>query len=210
MSSRRNQLSLLAAAFALTLSGCGGGGGSIGSVVDPGPIALVGVSSNHGLAPLAPEEYPDLPVQQPVHGMQAPIIDLDGILHVGADVAPPAAQLATGGDYNGIAISFGRVQDGVGADRVFEYLEEHINVGEYKNTPGLEGYSTPPVVWIAEGTDEEFTEYVVHAVQLINAALPYEKRIVLNTMPAPPLAASKIFPTDRFLSTSRRGWTGTR
>ena len=138
---------------------------------------------------IPPEEYPDLPVQQPLHAMQAPIVNLDGTLHVGADVAPPAAQLAAGGDYNGIAVSFGRVQDGVGADRVFEFLQEYMDLGEFKNTPGLEGYSAPPVVRIATGTDEEFTEYVVRAIQLVNAALPYDKRLVLSATPAPPLTA---------------------
>ena len=173
----------------VTLSCPAGGEACAMTVATDGMVTYARTGGMPAFMLLTPEEYPDLPVQQPVHAMQAPIIDLDGTLHVGADVAPPAAQLAAGGDYNGIAVSFDRVQDGVGENRVFEYLQEHMNLGELKNTPGLEGYSAPPVVRIAAGTDEEFTEYVVRAIQLVNAALPYDKRVVLSTIPAPPLTA---------------------
>ena len=136
-----------------------------------------------------PEEFPELPLQQPVRRAQAPIVDLEGVLHVGANVAPPADQLAAGGAYNGVTVSSGRVLDGVGADRVIEYLEQYVNLGEYKNTVGLETFSTRPVVRLADGTSDEFAEYATRAVQLINAALPYEKRIVFSRDSAPPLAA---------------------
>ena len=131
---------------------------------------------------------------RPVRGTQAPFVGLDDTLHVGADVAPPASQLAADGDRNGIAVSSGWVQDGVGVDRVFEYLQEHMNLGEFKNAIGLEGYSEPPVVRISEGTNEAFTQYVVRAVQLINAALPYDKRVVLSTISAPALSAIEDVP----------------
>ena len=104
-------------------------------------------------------------------------------------VSPPADQLAAGGAYNGVTVSSGRVLDGVGADRVIEYLEQYVNLGEYKNTVGLETFSTRPVVRLADGTSDEFAEYATRAVQLINAALPYEKRIVFSRDSAPPLAA---------------------
>ena len=125
---------------------------------------------------VAPEELPELEVQQPRHATLSRVVALEGALHVGADVAPPAGQLAAGGDYHGVAVSSGTVRDGVGAARVLEYLAEHVNTDEYKDNPGLEGYSAPPVVRVAEGTDEEFAEYVVRAVRLVNAALPPERR----------------------------------
>ena len=173
----------------VTLSCPAGGEACVMTVATDGMVTYARTGGMPTFALLAPQEYPELPVQQPVHAVQAPIIDLDGTLHIGADVAPPASQLTAGSDYNGIAVSSGRVQDGVGADRVFEYLQEFMSLGEYKETVGLEGYSAPPVVRIAEGTGEEFTEYVVRAIQLVNAALPYDKRVVLSTIPAPPLAA---------------------
>ena len=145
-----------------------------------------------------PEEFPELPLQQPVHGAQAPIVDLDGILHIGANVAPPAGELTAGGTYNGVGVSSGRVQDGVGADRVIDFLEPHVGGGESaaghgftltRPTPGLVTFPDRPTVRLAAGTSAEFAAYAVRAVQLINAALPYEKRMVLDTNPAPPLAA---------------------
>ncbi len=164
------------------------------TVAADGTVAYAPSGGTPTFTLIPPEEFPELPVWQPVHGAQAPIIDFDGTLHVGPDVAPPSEELATAGNYNGIAVSSGYVQDGVGADRVFEYLQEHMELGEYKNTPGLEGYAQPPVVRVAEGTDEEFIEYVVRAVQLLNAALPHDKRIVLSTDPAPPLTAIEDVP----------------
>ena len=156
-----------------------------------------------------PEEFPELPLQQPVRRAQAPIVDLEGVLHVGANVAPPADQLAAGGAYNGVTVSSGRVLDGVGADRVIEYLEQYVNLGEYKNTVGLETFSTRPVVRLADGTSDEFAEYATRAVQLINAALPYEKRIVFSRDSAPPLAAIADVPDGDILSTLPRTKTGT-
>ena len=69
-----------------------------------------------------------------------------------------------------------------------------MSPGKDKINPGLEGYAAAPVVRLAEGTDEEFTEYVVRAIQLVNAALPHDQRIVLSTNPAPPLADVKDVP----------------
>ena len=150
-----------------------------------------------------PEEFPELPLQQPVHGAQAPIVDLEGVLHVGANVAPPANQLAAGGAYNGVTVSSGRVRDGVGADRVIEFLEKHVSGGQSQAgggftfgsvTTGLPAFADRPTIRLAEGTSEEFAEYVVRAVQLINAALPHEKRILFSKDPAPALAAIEDVP----------------
>ena len=163
-------------------------------------VAADGTASYHRTGGLpnfmlvSPEEFPELGVQQPSHAMLSPIVDLEGTLHVGADVAPPAAELAAGGDYNAVAVSSGLVQDGAGAARVLEYLKEHVSPGKDKINPGLEGYAAAPVVRLAEGTDEAFTEYVVRAIQLVNAALPHDQRIVLSTNPAPPLADLKDVP----------------
>ena len=163
-------------------------------------VAADGTASYHrtGSMPnfmlVSPEEFPELGVQRPRHAMLSPIVDLEGTLHVGADVAPPAGELAAGGDYNGVAVSSGLVQDGAGAARVLEYLKEHVSPGKDKINPGLEGYAAAPVVRLAEGTDEEFTEYVVRAIQLVNAALPRDRRIELSTNPAPPLADMRDVP----------------
>ena len=123
------------------------------------------------------------------HFTQAPIVDHDVTLHVGAGIAPPGDQLAEASMHNGVAVSHGIVRDGVGADEVFAYLSRQVNAGEFKTTQGLETFSVQPTVRLAEGTNDEFVGLTVRAVQLINAALPYNKRIVLSSDLATPLAA---------------------
>ena len=120
----------------------------------------------------------------------APVVELDGAVHVGADVAPPAAQLAAGGTRNGVSVSTGRVQDGVGSEDILAYLREHVS----KTRPGLETFAVRPVVRVAEGTGAEFVEYTKRAVQLINTALPYEKRILFSRNPAPALSVYQDVP----------------
>ena len=120
----------------------------------------------------------------------APVVELDGAVHVGAGVAPPAGQLAAGGTRNGVAVSTGRVQDGVGSEDLLAYLREHVS----KTRPGLETFAVRPVVRVAEGTGAEFVEYTKRAVQLINTALPYEQRILFSRNPAPALSVYQDVP----------------
>ena len=180
----------------LFLTACfGGGGGSSGSV----PVFM----PEHLEVPAPPEAFPELPLQQPAHAAQAPIVDLQGILHVGANVAPPSDQLTKGGTYSGIAVSSGLVRDGEGAYRVLEYLNKTVDSGLSRSgeeftferyTVGLATFPNRPTLRLAEGTNDEFASYAVRAVQLINAALPHEKRIVFGSETAPPLAAIKDIP----------------
>ena len=150
-----------------------------------------------------PENFPALPPQHAVDAAQAPIVDLEGTLHVGSDVAPPANQLTAMGTYDGVAVSSGRVQDGEGVDRVLEFLETHVGGGPSmageaftfeRGITGLSTFQDRPIVRLAEGTSDEFAAYAVRAVQLINTALPYEERIIFSSDPAPPLAAIEDVP----------------
>ena len=118
-----------------------------------------------------------------------PTVDLDGILYVGAAVAPEPDALASAHERNGVAVSSGEVQDGESAERVVEYLTQQIDDDYGSRTPGLPTLSEPPVVRLAEGTSEELAAWVEHTVRLINTALPAGKRIVLSAEPAPPLTA---------------------
>ena len=167
-----------------------------------------------------PEELPELPRQRPAHAAQAPIVDLGGILHAGANVAPPADHLTAVGTYDGVAVSSGRVQDGEGVDRVLEFLETHVGGGPsmageaFTFERGITGLSTfwePPIVRLAEGTSDEFAAYAVRAVQFINIALPYEQRIVFSDDPAPPLAAIEEVPDGEIFvdfAPTRDHWNG--
>ena len=123
----------------------------------------------------------------------APTVELDGVRHVGAGVAPPADGLTAGGTRHGVSVSTGRVQDGVGADQVVAFLREHVS----KSSPGLETFSVRPVVRVSQGTGAEFIEYTERAVQLINTALPYEKRVLFSTNPAPPFTVIDDVPDDQ-------------
>ena len=119
----------------------------------------------------------------------APTVALDGGLHVGADVAP-AGQLAAAGTRHGVSVSTGRVRDGVGARQVVRYLREHVS----DNRPGLDAFAVRPVVRVAEGTGDELVEFTERAVQLINAALPYDKRVLFSSEPAPSLTVIQDVP----------------
>ena len=140
-----------------------------------------------------------------------PVVNVGGALHVGADAAPAPDQLATGRDYGGVAVSYGRVHDGAGAERVIEYLKQHIDAqGRYgATTPGLPTFPDLPTVRMAEGTREEYAAYVEQAVQLINTALPYDKRIQFNSEPASPLTAIEDVPDGQIFidfAPSADGW----
>ena len=169
-----------------------------------------------------PQELPELPLQRPPDAAQAPIVDPivepDGNLHVGADVTPPSPDLAAIETHGGVAISAGRVQDGAGAVRVLEFLETHIAAGpslagdEFTFERGLTGLSTfvdPPTVRLAEGTSDAYAAYAVRAVQLINTALPYDKRILFSNDPAPALAAIEDVPDGEIIvefAPTREDW----
>jgi len=144
--------------------GCGGGGGG-GSTMPRRPAIL-----------------PELPLQTPVHAPQAPVVDFDGSLHIGPDVAPPRDRLVETGARNGVSVSSGRVRDGAGTRAVIDYLHPRTTEG---SAVGLRTFQEPPVVSVAVGTSGRFTDNAVRAVQIINAALPYDKRLSFSIVPAP-------------------------
>ena len=68
-------------------------------------------------------KHPDLPLQSPRHASQAPIIDLDGVMHVGAAVAVPDAQVPPIASHGDTTLFYGFVRDGVGAAEIIAYLQ---------------------------------------------------------------------------------------
>ena len=172
---RGTTLLIAAVLLALPLSGCGGSASAPDS-------ALPKIDS------------PEDSLALNLYGTPAPVVDLGDILHVGADVAPPARGLVAAGMHDEVAVSSGRVRDGVGAADVLAYLNQIMNPGEYKVAAGLETFSAPPTVRVAADTNARFLEYALGAVRLINAALPQGKRILFSRDPAPPLAAIEDVP----------------
>ena len=155
------------------VSGCGGSGTS-------------GISTLR----LLPEHYPDLPRQQPLYAAQAPIVKLDGSLHIGADVAPLASELSVAVEHNGIDVSYGSVQDGQAASEIIEFLNQFISV-QY---PHLETFADQPTLRFSQGTSDEYIDYTVRAVQLINSTLPNDKRILISSNFAPALTSVNNVP----------------
>ena len=140
-----------------------------------------------------------------------PVVDLDDALHVGADAAAPLDSLASGDDYGGVAVSSGEVRDGESAERVIEYLRRQIDDGggSGRRTPGLPTLREPPTLHLAPGTSDAFAAYVERTVQLINTALPAERRIALSPEPAPPLTGLADVPEGRIFidfAPSRDDW----
>lgn len=129
----------------------------------------------------APEVMDDVPapaVSSPLlDPPPAPVVAYEGRLHVGAGVAPDTGQLAAIGMHDTAAVSYGWLQDGVGAGEVIAYLREHADVGEFKPDAGLLTFPTPPTVRLAEGTTDAMADLVMQAVRLLNANLPHDRRI---------------------------------
>ena len=145
--------------------------------------------------PIPPEGFPAIPLPLATEAAQAPVLEFDfgTTLHVGSNVDPRDHSLTTGVDRNGVSVSYGTVQDGIGADKVLGFMNQHVGLQDkiahtgVGGAPGLETFSEPPTIRLAEGTSDLYARHTAHAVQLINSALPYEKRITLGT---------KTLPTD--------------
>ena len=151
--------------------GCGGGGGG-------------------GVPPIERNAFVvgDLPLQTPVHGRNAPIIDFDGSLRVGAGVAPELSQLEKTGEHGEVSISSGSVRDGAGRAAVVEFMKQFIH-------SGLPTYPSPPIVRVARGTNPKDMNNTVRAVQIINAYLPYDDRLSFSNIPSPPGVATYEVPS---------------
>ena len=153
-----------------------------------GAATYIGDGGIPGFTLIPPEEYPDIPLPRPNEAAQAPVLDFGDVLHVGADVAPRADELTTGVDRNGVRVSYGEVQDGIGAERVLEFTKQHagrLGNPDWNGPIGLATFPEPPTIRLAEGTSDSYARYTSRAVQLINSALPYEKRITISPQRLP-------------------------
>ena len=122
------------------------------------------------------------------HFTQAPIVDLDDALHVGADVALSAGDVPSRGKHGEISVSYGLARDGVGADEVITYLSADAQLKVHELYP--EGFlyrfgAEPPTVRVAEGATPEMISETERAVQLINAALPHDWQLQFSDDPGP-------------------------
>ena len=143
-------------------------------------------------------DIPDLPLQTPLHALQTTI-------HVGADVAAPADALQQAALHGETRVSYGSVQDGIGAAEVIAYLQ--ADAASLQN-PEEEDDTTvvlapdglllrfgidPPTVRLADGTPPALIDETVRVVQAINAALPIDWQLEVNRDPAP---AGTVTPSE--------------
>ena len=191
-------LATIAASGVLVLAACGGVGGNN---TRPETSASPGIPKLATTLPAASG-----PVASQGSARQAPIVYLDanrahwdefpdhynrralnGRWHVGGDVAPrPNHELPTIRHHTGeIAVSYGRIRDGVGKDKVVRYLKQMSTGwwGEYDT--GLYTLDAPPVVRLAVGMSHEYRDYIIQAVQIINSALPYGWRMRISDVRFP-------------------------
>ena len=149
--------------FVLALYGCGGGGGGGGAT------------------------FPRLPALMPAQSRNAPIVFLRDGVQVGADAMPARSSLSPAATHEGVAISSGRVRDGENAERVLDFIEKFAVVRR-SSQPGnkyLGLFEGTPVVRIRDTTPDRYIDDVIRVVQLVNSALPYNKRIIVSPERAP-------------------------
>ncbi len=146
--------------MAFLLSGCGGGGGS---------------------------SFLRQPALMPAQALNAPVIHRRDGVQIGGDARPSRSRLSPAGTHDGAAISTGRVRDGESAERVLDVIEKHAVV-RLSNDPGnkyLSLFEGTPIGRIRETTPDRYIDDVVRVVQLMNTALPYDKRIIVSPERAP-------------------------
>ena len=143
--------------FVITLYGCGGGGGGGAT-------------------------FPRLPALMPAQSRNAPIVFLRDGVQVGADAMPERNALSPAGMHDGVAISSGRVRDGESAGRVNDFLDKQA-VLQYPDEPGdqyLVAFNQKPTIVIRETTENRYVDDIVKTVQLINTALPHDRKITIS------------------------------
>ena len=145
---------------AFLLSGCGGGGGG--------------------------SSIPRQPALIPAQALNAPVIHRRDGVQIGGDVRPSRRSLSPAGTHEGVTVSSGRVRDGESTERVKDLLGKHAT-GRYADEPETSYISTfyqKPTIQIRETTPDRYIDDVIRVVQLINAALPYDKRISVSPVRA--------------------------
>ena len=169
--------SILIAFLIFMLTACGGGDEESGIISMPAPEVE------------RPLTLPELPALEISDARQAPLIDHGDWLHVGADVSP-SGELGSRDVKNGVNVLAGAVEDTQAVERVARAVLQRA-IGDSTNKTGccfeyqrgivgLATFEGQPVVRVAEGTDARFVDQVARAVQILNAWLPRDNRMVFS------------------------------
>ena len=139
-------------------------------------------------------------VRPPV--VSAPVFDHDGRMNIGSLPPPPAGGFERAGERGGASLSTGSVRDGATAEDVLAYLHwtTTVRYDTGERIVGLPSFPEPPLVRLVEGTNRRFADLATRAVEIVNAALPYEKRLQLDQRPTPAPGNTHLAPLpDEFI-----------
>ncbi len=115
----------------------------------------------------------------------APVFESGGRTNMGAQPPPPAGGFQGAATRNGVSLSTGTVRDGASADEVLAYLR-YVTTSASGEVTGLGTLrDDQPVVRLVEGTDRKSADLARRAVRIVNAALPYGKRLAFDRRRAP-------------------------
>ena len=140
---------------------------------------------------------PVVPMQRPAHAIQAPVLELDGIVHVGAAAPPPIEALPPAVRHGAASVHHGELPNAVTRAELIAYLredalslvragaEEDFDEPLFPDGLLLRFAADPPLVRVAEGTSPELVDEAVRMVQLLNMALPRDWQIAFGDEPGP-------------------------
>ena len=164
----------------LALAACGGGGGGpeTGGSMPPDTGSM---PPDGGQDPIVSEPVPELvlPPAQAAGAQQAPVIQFDDELRVGAMPPPEQSGLTPATTHDGASVRHGRLGDGLGATALTSYLSEDARLT--RNT--LLRFADAPVVRFVEGTSAGQIDEIVRAVRLLNANLPRDFQLTVDSTP---------------------------
>ena len=131
--------------------------------------------------PIVSEPVPELvlPLAQAAGAQQDPVIQFDDELRVGAMPPPGQSGLKPTTTHDGATVRYGRLGDGLGATALISYLSEDARLT--RNT--LLRFADAPVVRFVEGTSAGQIDEIVRAVQLLNANLPRDFQLTVDSTP---------------------------
>ena len=128
-----------------------------------------------------------IPSQTIERDQQSPIVATDGIIHVGANVAPEDfdTRLVLRSSTGGVDIYSGVLPADVGEQEVYNYLwHDYAKSGSHVSGNIRRFGAAPPTIRIGYRADDELTDIVMRAVQIINAALPHDYQLEISSFPA--------------------------
>ena len=160
------------ALFALTACGGGRGGPETGGSMPP----------DDGQGPVVSDPVPDLalPLARPAGAQQVPVIQFGDELRVGAMPPPERGDLTSVANHADATVRYGRLRDGLGAAAVTGYLREDSTL-----TAGnrLIRFAEAPIVRYVAGTTAGQIDEIARAVQLLNANLPRDFQLTVDSTP---------------------------